>query len=372
MKIVFRSAMLLCVGLLVMLARPDGAFGQGAATAEPTDFEIQAVTPAGTAAPVSLRSLADARGFLVGAAVNVPVLGFDTAYQTTLAGEYNLVVPENVMKFDATEPLQGTYTYKAGDALVKFAEAHDMKVRGHNLVWHNQLPDWLTIGTFTKDQLLKILHDHITALVSHFKGHVYAWDVVNEGIGDDYQLRNTLWYQTIGPDYIKDAFEWAHEADPNAVLFYNDYGGEDMGPKSDAIYTLVKDLVAQGVPINGVGLQMHVSTQYAPTASNLARNMARLNDLGLQVQITEMDVDVHKGPGSADAKFAAQASIYGYVLTTCLQAKNCTALLTWGFTDGYSWIKDASQNPDGALPFDKTYSPKPAYQSLIAALQNTK
>ena len=193
-----------------------------------------------------------------------------------------MLTPENAMKFGLVHPEPDRYDFADADYIVGFAEAHGMQVRGHNLVWHFQLPTWLTEGTWTRDELIDILHQHITTVVGHYRGRVAAWDVVNEAIADDGSLRDTIWLRGIGPEYIDMAFRWAHEADPDALLFYNDYAGEGLGAKSDAIYALVQGLLERGVPINGVGLQMHVSLRWSPQPQDVAANMERLGALGLR------------------------------------------------------------------------------------------
>lgn len=318
----------------------------------------------------TLRELAADRGFYIGAAIAYSPLLSKPEYSTLASKQFNIVVPENVMKWDALEPSQGRFTFTPGDDIVKFAEQNKMKVRGHTLLWHQQLPKWLTTGKFTRDELLDILHAHIKGVVEHYKGRVSAWDVVNEAVADGGGLRQSIWLTTIGPDYIEQAFRFAHEADTDAKLFYNDYGGEGKGRKADAIYNLVKDLKDKGVPIDGVGLQMHIgiSSSERPSMDDIAANMERIAALGLQVQITEMDVKIQNGTGSTDDKLAAQAEVYNDVLHTCLQQKAGTALLTWGFTDEYTWIPGYTGKPDAPLPFDKDYKPKPAYAALQTAL----
>ena len=327
-------------------------------------------TPAQAVASSTLRALAEARGFYVGAAVAIPPLLNNPKYAATLSREYNLVVPENVMKMGPLRPTRDTFDFSDADTLVAFAEANGMKVRGHNLVWYQQLPAWLTQGQFSRAELLDILHQHITTVVAHYKGRIMDWDVVNEAVGDDAQLRNDIWLQGIGPEYIEDAFRWAHDADPSAKLFYNDYNGEGSGRKSDAIYALVKDLKARGVPIDGVGLQMHVGVDYPPNQAAIRANIARLGALGLQVQITEMDVKIQNGIGTPAQRLAAQARVYRQMLGVCLETPVCTAFLTWGFTDQYSWIPGFTGHPDAPLPFDTAYAPKPAYWALRGVLSS--
>ncbi len=314
--------------------------------------------------PAPLRDLADKQNFHIGAAVAIPALKNDPTYADTLAREFNIVTPENVMKMETLQPQRGHFDFSQGDMLVDFAEAHHMLVHGHTLVWHNQLPGWLTSGTFTRDEAIQLLHDHIFTVLEHYQGRVQFWDVVNEAIADDGSgLRDTPWRRLIGDDYVEMAFRFAHEADPDALLFYNDYGGEMGGTKSDAIYAMVKDFVARGVPINGVGLQMHL-TLNTVNAYALAQNMQRLTDLGLQVQITEFD-DRYNGATNANI-LQQQANDYRQVLDICLNNPKCTAFITWGVSDQGSWLRGAHlgffNNPTvEPLLFDDQYQPKPAY-----------
>lgn len=317
----------------------------------------------------TLRSLAQVRNFSIGTALDIDALRSEPVYAQTLAEQFNMVTPETSMKFDKTEPQQGTFTFTDSDAIVNFARAHNIQVRGHTLVWYRALPDWITNSTFTRDQLINILRDHITTEVAHYRGEVNIWDVVNEAIDDQGNMRDNIWLRVIGPDYLDLAFRWAHEANPQALLFYNDYGGEGLGRKSDAIYALLKGMIARGVPVNGVGLQMHVALDRYPSAQDLLANMKRLAALGLQVQITEMDVEIQGDPRPMQARLQAEASIYQEVLSTCLSFKPCTAFVMWGFTDAHSWIPGATGHPDAPLIFDADYRPKPAYYALMSVLR---
>jgi endo-1,4-beta-xylanase len=319
----------------------------------------------------SLRSLAQQRHFFIGSTVNYDALENEPLYRQTLAREFNMVTAEDSMKFDHTEPQPGICTFAEGDAIVAFAKAHGMTVRGHNLVWYSALPDWIANGTFTRAQLINVLRDHIMTEVSHYRGVVNIWDVVNEAIDDNGNLRNSIWLRVIGPDYIDMAFRWAHEANPQALLFYNDYGGEGLSHKSDAIYALVRGLLSRGVPVNGVGLQMHVALDRYPDQQDVLANMQRLAALGLQVQITEMDVEIQGDPRPLQQKLAAQASIFGQMLGVCLSFAPCTAFVMWGFTDAHSWIPAFTGHPDAPLIFDAAYRPKPAYFALQADLRNS-
>ena len=320
-------------------------------------------TPATT-----LRSLAQAHDFYIGTTVSVGALQKEQQYRDILATEFNMATPEVSMKFDATEPERSHYDFTEGDILVDFAKSHNMQVRGHNLVWYMALPSWLTIGHFTRDELISILHDHIFAEVSHYRGQVNIWDVVNEAINNDGSLRDSIWSRGIGPDFLDLAFRWAHEANPQARLFYNDYGGEGLGQKSNAIYNLVAGMIKRGVPINGVGLQMHVSLDGYPPPQDVLANMKRLAALGLEVQITEMDVKIQDDPRPMQVRLAAEAQVYRDMLSTCLAVKQCTAFVMWGFTDRHSWIPAATGHPDAPLIFDAAYRPKPAFFALMNVL----
>src|SRR3954452_7327118 len=210
----------------------------------------------------TLRELARHTALRVGTAVDTSALAADTTYRTMVAQQFSSVTPENVMKWEVVEPERGVSDFSAADRLVDFARANRQAVRGHTLVWHNQLPAWLTSGTWTRAELRSILRQHIFTEAGHFRGRIWAWDVVNEAFNDDGTLRDTLWLRVIGPSYIADAFRWAHQADPKAILFYNDYNIEGINPKSDRVYALVQQLLANGAPIQGVGVQGHLSTEY--------------------------------------------------------------------------------------------------------------
>jgi endo-1,4-beta-xylanase len=207
-----------------------------------TKAAASANTPTPMVAPTierSLRAYAFQHRILIGAAVDYDPLFQDKLYAQTLSREFSILTPENAMKFGVIHPAQNVYVFSEADAIVAFAKQNGMQVRGHTLVWHNQLPQWLVDGNFTRDEMIAILKDHIMAVVGHYRGQVTVWDVVNEAVDDNGSLRDSIWLKTIGPEYMDMAFNWAHEADPQAQLFYNDYGNEDLGKKSNAIYALV-------------------------------------------------------------------------------------------------------------------------------------
>jgi endo-1,4-beta-xylanase len=315
-----------------------------------------------------LRWHADRARFLVGAAVDMNALAKDRAYADLLAREVNAVVAENVMKPESLQPSEGSFDYSVADRLVAFARKHGMRVRGHTLVWHAQLPKWMNESRCKDAELL--MRRHIQTVVRHFKGKIVAWDVVNEGIddADGVGLRQTFWYRCVGPDYIEKAFQWAHAADPSAKLFYNDYGIEQDGDKSEAVYALVKSLKEKGVPIHGVGLQTHLDGPIS--AIFLERYMKRLTDLGLEVQITEMDVRLKLPPSRGSLE--RQAAAYGTVLSVCLANPRCSAFVMWGITDRYSWVPYSFEGHGEALIFDASLKPKAAHAAMLAAFKQKR
>jgi endo-1,4-beta-xylanase len=315
----------------------------------------------------TLRDAADARDIFVGAAVNMNPFRNEAAYTQTLSREFNMLVAENAMKFDAIHPAQNTYNFTDADALVAYAEANNMAVRGHTLVWHSQIPGWLTSGNFTRDQVIAIMRDHIMTVMGRYRGRILAWDVVNEAVSDNNgQMRtDSFWFQRIGPEYIAMAFQFAREADPAAKLYYNDYSIEGSGAKSDAVFNLVSGLLNQGVPIDGVGWQTHMINPFRIQQANVT-NAQRIAALGLELSITEMDVRIAL-PTSAQ-ELSEQALGYSDVAQFCLAQPNCRAVVTWGFTDKYSWIPGFFSGFGDALIFDANYQPKPAYTSILNAL----
>ncbi len=321
--------------------------------------------------PYSLRTIASQRSLLIGAGVGTG-LAIDPIYGKLLGEEFNITTPENAMKWEFIHPEENRYNFTEGDVFVNKAIQQDMLVRGHVLVWDLQLPPWVSVSDRSRAEWIQILCRHIKTVVSHYRGRIYAWDVVNEAINADGTLRNTFWMRAIGPEYIPMAFQWAREADPNALLFYNDNGGEGLNTQSQAIYTLVRSLLDAGIPIDGVGMQMHTAIGYAPTTEEIQANMQRLSEAGLDIQITEMDVKLQYSDKSEAVELAAQAEIYQRVLNACLSVESCSAFLTWGLTDKYSWIPGWTGKPDAPLLFDEESKPKPAYWAILETLSKAK
>lgn len=345
------------------------------------------VTATAAAIPATLRQAALQRGLLVGAAAVADEFGFvdpltaDPLYASTLAAQYNMVEPETAMKWIVNHPAAGTYNFEPGDEILSFAQAHQMKVRGHNLCWGVANPQWLTdLAATNPSALSQQLHDHIFAVMTHYKGAVFAWDVVNEAIDDQAtssgtRMKDSIWYNQpgiglSGTGFVEQAFRWAREADPAALLFYNEYLVYGPSPKFSAMYNMLSDFVARGVPIDGVGLQLHIGANGWPDSDGLTGAIQQITALGLQVHITELDVElpVDSAGVAAAPDLAAQAATYARILNVCLQNPRCTAFQTWGFSDKHSWVPGSNPGMGAALPFDMNYGPKPAFTSLLGVL----
>ncbi|MGI4863365.1 MAG: endo-1,4-beta-xylanase [Janthinobacterium lividum] len=299
---------------------------------------------------------------------------------------FNSLTPENDMKMGPIHPEENRYNWGPADAIVAFAQAHHLRVRGHNLCWHEQTPKWLFKdaqgGQVSKAVLLKRLHGHIDAVVGRYKGKLYAWDVVNEAIADNPSefLRSSDWLKICGPDFIAEAFRYAHAADPTAVLFYNDYNTE-RPEKMERVYKLLKQLKDAGVPVGGVGLQGHWSL-YEPTEAELRGTIERFASLGLQVQVTELDVSVYpwekdrraKRTGESDAytpemqqQQAAKYALFFKVFREESQAKRLTGVTFWNVSDHHTWLDEypVMGRKNHPLLFDEKLQPKQAYQAVV-------
>ncbi len=311
----------------------------------------------------SLRALGSRVGLRVGVAVNMDLLGTDKTYTRIVNQQFSSVTAENVMKWEAVEPTRGKYSWSAADRLVESARQNGQLVRGHTLVWHSQLPAWLnqSAPNMSSNQVRALLKKHVQDQARHFRGKIWQWDVVNEAFNEDGTLRDTIWLRTIGPDYIADAFRWAHQADPKAILFYNDYNVEGINAKSTAVYNLLRQLRRQHVPVGGFGAQGHLSTRY-PFPQDILQNLRRFGRLGLATAITEADVrhDLPVDP----AEVNAQAEGYSLMLESCLLERSCISYTVWGFTDRYQWVPGAFPGQGEAAIFDVNYNPKPAYNSM--------
>lgn len=299
--------------------------------------------------------------------------------------QFNSLTAENSMKMAPIHPAEDRYNWADADTIVSFAQRNRIKLRGHTLCWHNQMPSWFfkdsTGNTVTKEVLLQRLKDHITTVVSRYKGKVYAWDVVNEAISDkpgEY-LRPSPWYQVCGEEYIAKAFEYAHAADPNAILFYNDYN-EINGAKREKIYRLVKGMKDAGVPIGGVGLQGHWAIN-EPSRDQLDSTLKKFSDLGLKIQITELDISVYpkehvarqKRPEDADTAFNAekeekQIAEYKMCFELFRKYRNVISGVTfWNLSDRHSWLDNfpVRGRKDYPLLFDRDLKPKKVFWEVV-------
>ena len=321
--------------------------------------------------------------FTTGVAVSTRSIKNEEEVQLILQN-FKSITPENAMKMGPIHPKENEYNWTDADAIVDFAVQHHLKIRGHNLCWHEQTPNWFfkdsTGNLVTKAVLLQRLKDHITTVVNRYKGKIYAWDVVNEAIDDNPNnfLRNSLFYQVCGEDFITKAFEYAHAADPDAILFYNDYNTERK-EKTDRIYTLLKTLKEKGVPLNAVGLQGHWSI-FEPTQNELEYTIQKFASLGLTIQVTEMDLSVYKWEKEPRIKSATDIDIltpqleqqqvekYKMLFSVFRKYKQyITGITFWNISDRSTWldtypVKGRKNYP---LLFDTHLQPKKAFWEVV-------
>ncbi|HMF40208.1 MAG TPA: endo-1,4-beta-xylanase [Polyangia bacterium] len=350
--------------------------------------------PMGGATPGLATKYADY--FPIGAAINSTTM---TSHAPLIKAHFNSMTTENEMKWDALEPTENSFSYGTADTLVNFAMTNKMKIRGHTLVWFSQNPSWVfsngSGGMPTSDVLLARMKNHITKVMQHFAGKVYAWDVVNEAIMEDGSYRDgtlssdkaSLWYQIIGPTYIAEAFKAAHAADPNAKLFYNDYY-DYIPAKQQGIYNMVKGLLDQGIQVDGIGMQCHINIAPStdPTNQGYYQDVGHLEDaiklyssLGVAVQVTELDMSLYV-PGVTytssqyyttatftDALKMQQADRYFQFFQLFRNYKNViTGVTFWGIADDATWLSMfSSGRKDFPLLFDVNHNPKPAFWAVV-------
>ncbi len=309
----------------------------------------------------ALRTVAKARGIELGTAVRGKELKRNRAYRQLVAAQFSTVTPENEMKWDFIEPVRGEFRFDAGDDIVKRAREARQKIRGHTLVWHFQLPGW--VRELGPKELRQATREHIRTVMEHYDDEVGVWDVVNEPISDRGGLRPSAFARRLGPGFIEDAFRTARTADRDAKLYLNEIGAEGINPKSNRLYEIVRGLKARGVPIDGVGFQVHANLD--GLAADFVANMQRFRALGLDVAITEADVALRLPPSPADLQ--KQAEIYAQIVRACLTVK-CASLTFWGFTDGRSWISETQAGLGAATLLDDALRPKPAFGAVQQAL----
>jgi endo-1,4-beta-xylanase len=309
--------------------------------------------------------------FNIGAAVNLRTI---ESQKDLLRTQFNSITAENDMKFIEIQPAEGHFTFEKADQLAAFAKENGMKMRGHTLVWHNQTPDWV-FQDADRETLLQRMQEHITAVMKRYKGTIFCWDVVNEAVTDEGPelYRPTKWLEIIGEDYIEKAFEFAHEADPDALLFYNDYN-ESNPEKREKIYKLVKSLLDKGVPIHGVGLQAHWNLAN-PSLEDIRTAIERYASLGLKLHLTELDISVFNfedkrtdltEPTHEMLEF--QAERYQQVFQLLRQYQNhITSVTFWGAADDYTWLSDFPVRGRKNWPFlfDENHQPKESFWKVI-------
>ncbi|WP_327287597.1 endo-1,4-beta-xylanase [Streptomyces sp. NBC_01198] len=315
-------------------------------------------------AATSLRGLAEAQGRYFGTALTVSDLGNGNEMNISNA-QFDMVTPGNEMKWDTTEPGNGQYNFGPGDQILSYATSHNMRVRGHNLVWHAQLPSW--VSNLPAAQVKGAMDAHITTEVNHYKGHIYAWDVVNEPFNGDGSYVNDAFYKAMGTGYFAEALRTAHAADPDAKLYINDYNIEGQNAKSNALYNLAKSLLSQGVPLGGIGFESHFIVGQVP--SDFQANMQRFAALGLDVAVTELDDRIQLPASSASLQ--QQATDYANVVKDCLAVSRCVGVSQWGVDDANSWIDGTFPGWGAATMYDRSFQPKPAYTATVTALGGT-
>ncbi len=329
-------------------------------------------------AAASLQDLAAARGLVGwGAAVTNQQLQ-DPGLRQLVISQAGLIVPESEMKWDGLEPSPGRFDFSAPDRLLAFAREHQLRMRGHTLLWHEQLPAW--VKALPAADLDNAIRTYIRTVVGHYRGQLPSWDVVNEPIADDgTALRRNLWLEKLGPDYIARALTWAHQADPQARLVINEYGLEGDDAKSErkrrSFLALLRDLRRRGVPLHAVGLQAHLyANGSGPTTfHSLPGFLRELAALGLDIDVTELDVNDRELPAAISERDRAVAAVYAGFLAAILPEPRLKLITSWGLSDRTTWLNQFLPRADGLpqrpLPFDRDDRPKPATAAIQAALK---
>ncbi|KAF8910506.1 endo-1,4-beta xylanase [Gymnopilus junonius] len=297
-----------------------------------------------------------------GSATDNPELT-NTAYVAELSNvaDFSQLTAENSMKWDAIEPNQGQFTFSQGDQILQLAQKNGQLMRGHNCVWHEQLPSWVTNTQWTNATLTAALTNHITNLIGHYKGDMYSWDVVNEPFNEDGSLFSSVFTEFIGPAYIPIALKTARAADPSTKLYINEFNIEFTGAKATAMLNLVKQLKQEGVPVDGIGFQCHFIVGEVPTSFQSI--LQQFTALGVEVAITELDIRMTLP--ETTALLQQQQTDYQTVINACRSVANCVGVTVWDYTDEFSWIPGAFPGMGDACPFDSNFNKKPAYQGIL-------
>jgi len=308
--------------------------------------------------------------FPIGVAVDNNLLRANPAYRNIVLEQFNSITPENELKFEFIHPEEGTYYWNDADYLADFAQQNNKRMHGHVLVWHNELPGWIYNYTGDWDTMLR---DHITAVVGHYKNYIGAWDVVNEAMNDDGTLRNTIWFDHLGSNYIIKAFNAAHSANPAAKLFYNDYNMELNPVKRDAVIRMCIEMRAEGVQVDGIGMQLHINSSY-PSLSDIEAAARKISDAGFLVHFSELDVTMNVNNDKTffsikDLQDEASRYYSIFNLYKQLNKDRQYGVTIWGVSDADTWIKRAFNKDDIPLLFDNDYNYKPAYCAVKQSLE---
>lgn len=327
---------------------------------------VAAAVLAGCSRSSSFKELAVARNLSTGTAVAIGDL-FRPEYVEIIGQNSSVVVAENCMKLGSVRPSRSLWNWGDADSLVEFAEKNGISVKYHTLVWHNQNPPFIS-GMQKKEEAMQMLDECISTVMSRYKGRIREYDVVNEMFNEDGTLRNSVWLRTIGPDYIAYALTRARETDPDALLFLNEYNNEAEGyPKADAMYDFVRQLTEKGVPLDGVGMQLHLDATQPFSPDAIRSNVRRYAGIGMNVSFSEVDVRIPSG--NPEKWEQRQQEIYEALLRIALEEPNVTSFITWGFTDAQSWVPKAFPGYSNALLYDADANPKPVYNALLSILR---
>ncbi|MGK9369007.1 endo-1,4-beta-xylanase [Melioribacter sp. Ez-97] len=336
--------------------------------------------------------------FLIGGAISdFQAAGKEPEALELAAEQFNTITPENMLKWERVHPEPGKYNFELSDKLIEFGLKNGMFIVGHTLVWHNQTPDWVfkdDNGNYLdREQLLERLREHIHTVVGRYKGKIKGWDVVNEAVDEDGSLRKSKWLEIIGEDYIEKAFEYAHEADPEAELYYNDFNTWHKA-KRDGIMKLVRNLLDKGVKIDGIGLQGHWGLDY-PSLDELDESLQEYSSTGLKIMITELDINILPTPnnytgaeitksfeqqkkynpypdGLPDSMQTVLAERYAELFGKFLKYRDSITRVTfWGIHDGHSWLNNWPIRGRTSYPllFDRELKPKPAFYAVIKTVK---
>jgi endo-1,4-beta-xylanase len=345
---------------------------------------LRSLQAPGSNRETSLKAAAEKLGLSIGVAVDATQLSKNSRYARIVREEFSSIVPENASKLDALLPKDSTYSFDQTDAIVAFARENKLSVHGHTLVWHRQIPNWISAKKRSSQEASKLLRNHISTVMSRYAKDIGSWDVLNEAVAARGGLHKSYWLESIGSSYIPNVFRWARNANSTAKLYYNE---NDIGissrvgsknesnsshnyrrlvNKSEATYRLLKKLLANGVPLDGIGLQMHIRPRYTPSLEQLKLTLKRFASLGLDIRISELDVSLDIPV--TEEKLLLQAEIYSEVFEACLSEPRCKSINIWGLSDAHSWVPVVFKNLDKATIFAADLQKKPAYFSILKTL----